>query len=102
MKTETLESIGANGTKLSIIGAGTASAGLWTASEIAAIVGALVAIAGLIITWYYKRKANRRLEAEHHLRQQERQMRMDLMRATGQPRTACDTPTDLGALEALE
>ena len=102
MKTETLESIGAAGNKAAIVGAGLSSAGLLTASEFAAIVGALVAIAGLIVTWYYKRKANRRLEAEHLLRQQERHMRMDLMRATGQPRTPCDTPTDLGALENLE
>ena len=102
MKTETLDSIGANGTKLSIIGAGTASAGLWTASEIAAIVGALVAIAGLIITWYYKRAADQRMVAEHSLRQQERQIRIDLMRSTGQPHTACDTPTDIGALEGSE
>ena len=102
MKPETLDSIGAAGTKMSIVGAGTAGAGWLTASEFAAIVGALVAIAGLVVTWYYKRKANRRLEAEHLLRQQERQMRMDLMRATGQPRTACDTPSDLGALEAIE
>ncbi len=103
MKTETLDSIGTAGMKVSIIGAGAASAGLWTASELAAIVGALVAIAGLAITWYYKRQANRRLAAEHLLRQQERQMRMDLMRITGRPvNPACDTPTDLGALEAVE
>lgn len=102
MKPETLDSIGAAGTKMSIVGAGTAGAGWLTASEFAAIVGALVAIAGLIITWYYKRKANQRLEAEHLLRQQERQMRMDLMHATGRPHTACDTPTDFNALEALE
>ena len=102
MKPETLDSIGTAGMKVSVLGAGTAGAGLWTASEVAAIVGALVAIAGLIITWYYKRKANLRLELEHLLRQQERQMRMDLMRATDQPRTACDTPSDLGALEAIE
>lgn len=102
MKPETLDSIGAAGTKMSIVGAGTAGAGWLTASEFAAIVGALVAIAGLIITWYYKREANRRLVAEHQLRQEERQMRMDLMRATGHPSTSCDTPTDYGALEALE
>lgn len=100
MKPETLDSIGTAGVKMSVIGAGTASAGLWTASEVAAIVGALVAIAGLVITWYYKRVANLRLDAEHQLRQQERQMRMDLMRATGQPHTACDTPSEFGAMEA--
>ena len=102
MRTETLESISAAGTKASIAGAGLSSFGLWTASEIAAVIGALVAVAGFVITWYYKRRANDRLEAEHLLRQQERQMRMDLMRATGQPHTACDTATDMGALETLE
>ena len=99
MKTETLDSIGAAGNKLTIVGGGLAGAGWLTATEFAAIVGALVTVLGLVITWYYKREANRRLTAEHNLRQQERQMRIDLMRATGRPVTH---DTDLGALEADE
>lgn len=99
MKTETLESIGATGTKVSLIGAGTASAGLWTASELAAVIGALVAIAGLCITWHYKREAHRRLAAESDLRNRERLLRIDLMERAGHP---IPHDTDLGALEADE
>ncbi|ADU99458.1 holin [Alicycliphilus denitrificans] len=98
MKTETLDSIGAAGNKVTIVGASLSGAGWLTASEFAAIVGALVAIAGVVITWYYKRQANRRLAAEHALRQQERQMRIDLMRATGLPQVPCGD-TDIGRLE---
>ena len=99
MKTETLESIGAAGSKATIAGGSVAVAGKMTATDIATYVGAAVAIIGLLITWYYKREANRRLAAEHALRQQERQIRIDLMRATGRPMRH---DTDLGALEADE
>ena len=99
MKTETLESIGAAGYKATIAGGSVAVAGKMTATDIATYVGAAVAIIGLLITWYYKREANRRLAAEHALRQQERQIRIDLMRATGRP---VRHDTDLGALEADE
>ncbi|MDH0423446.1 holin [Delftia tsuruhatensis] len=99
MKTETLDSIGAAGNKVTIAGAGLSGAGYITASEFAAIVGALVALAGVAITWYYKREANRRLVAEHALRQQERQIRIDLMRATRQP---VPHDTNMGALEDVD
>ena len=99
MKTETLDSLGAAGNKATILGGGVAGAGWLTASEFAAIVGAMVAVAGLVITWYYKREANRRWVEEHALRQQERQVRIDMMRATGHP---VPHDTDLGALEVDE
>lgn len=99
MKTETLESLGAAGNKATIVGGSVAGAGWLTASEFAAIVGALVAVAGLVITWYYKREANRRLVAEHNLRQQERQIRIDMMRATGHP---VPHDSDMTPLEADE
>ena len=99
MKTETLESIGAVGNKVSVFGVGLSGAGWLTTSEFAAIVGAVVAVGGLVITWYYKREANRRLAIEHAMRQQERQMRIDLMRATQRP---VHHETDLGELEASE
>lgn len=99
MKTETLESLGAAGNKATIVGGSVAGAGWLTASEFAAIVGAIVAVAGLAITWYYKREANRRLVAEHNLRQQERQIRIDMMRATGHP---VSHDSDMAPLEADE
>ena len=52
-----------------------------------------------MVTWYYKREANRRLIAEHALRVQERQIRIDLMRATGR---AMPHDTDMAKLEADE
>ena len=90
MKTETLDSIGAAGTKVSIVGAGTAGAGLLSASELAAIVGALVAIAGFVITWHYKREAARLRREEYAGKERERELRMQLMRQTGMP-VSCDT-----------
>lgn len=99
MKTETLDSIGAAGTKVSIFGAGTASAGLLSASEIAAIVGALVAIAGLVVTWSYKREAARLRRDEYAGKERERELRMQLMRRTGVP-VSCNS--GLGDLDGDE
>lgn len=80
MKTETIEIIGDIGNKTTIAGGGIAGAGWLTASEFAAIVGAIVAVAGLMITWYYKREANRRWAAEHVLRQEAMLIRVARMR----------------------
>ena len=60
MKTETLEAIGAAGNKATIIGGSVAVAGKLSAADIAAYIGAAVAIIGLLITWFYKREANKR------------------------------------------
>lgn len=86
MKTETLEAIGAAGNKATVIGGSVAVAGKLSAADIAAYIGAAVAIIGLLITWFYKREANkrqaaddRRREAEHQRREEERAMRMQLM-----------------------
>ena len=63
--------------------------------------GVCIALLGALVSWYYKREANRRLAAEHALRQQERQIRIDIMRASGLiPPTTRDT--DLGELGADE
>lgn len=107
MKTETLEAIGAAGNKATIVGGSVAVAGKLSAADIAAYVGAAVAVIGLLITWYYKREANKRQalddlrrEAEHQRRETERDMRMQLMRASGVPVFHRDT--NLGELGADE
>ena len=107
MKTETLEAIGAAGNKATILGGSVALAGKLSAADLAAYVGAAVAVIGLLITWFYKREANkrhaaddRRREAEHHRREAERDMRMQLMRTSGVPVFHRDT--DLGELGADE
>ena len=105
MKTETLEAIGAAGNKATVIGGSVAVAGKLSAADIAAYIGAAVAIIGLLITWFYKREANkrqaaddRRREAEHQRREEERAVRMQLMRTSGVPVFHRDT--DLGELGA--
>ena len=103
MKTETLEAIGAAGSKATILGGSVAVAGKLSAADIAAYIGAAVAIIGLLITWFYKREAtkrqaadNRRREVEYQRREAERDMRMQLMRTSGVPVFHRDT--DLGEL----
>lgn len=68
MKTETIESLGGTGSKTIVAGAGLTSFGWIASNEFWGLVGAAVAIAGLCITWYYKREANRRQVLEHALR----------------------------------
>lgn len=68
MKNETIEALGATGSKTIVTGAGLTSFGWITSNEFLGLVGAIVAVAGLAITWYYKREANRRHAREHELR----------------------------------
>jgi hypothetical protein len=100
MKTETLETIGAAGNKLTITGGALAVAGKWTATDIAAYVGAAVAIIGLLITWYYKREANKRTARYYAMKERESELRIEMMRSTGRPVFQQDT--DLGQLVADE
>ncbi len=99
MKNETIDAAAAAASKLTLAGAVGGFWGWLTANGTLGLIGACVAIGGMAINWYYKREANRRLIAEHELRQRERQMRIDLMRATGRP---IPHDSDLGALEADE
>jgi len=107
MKTETLEAIGAAGNKATIIGGSMAVAGKLSATDIAAYVGAAVAIIGLLITWYYKHQANKRqvelnarLNLEVDRREEERSLRMQLMRTSGRPVFHADA--DLGVIDGME
>lgn len=68
MRNETIEALGATGSKTIVTGAGLTSFGWLTSNEFLGLVGAIVAVAGLVITWYYKREANRRHAREHELR----------------------------------
>lgn len=65
---DTIEALGATGSKAIATGAGLTSFGWLTSNEFLGLVGAAVAIAGLAVTWYYKREANRRQAREHALR----------------------------------
>ncbi|MGV3679933.1 MAG: holin [Acidovorax sp.] len=87
MKDQTVEQLGAAGSKTIVTGVGLTSFSWITSNEFLGLVGAAVAIAGLIITWWYKRKANARQEVEHQLR-------------VARLRKGMDSDTDLGTLGA--
>lgn len=64
MQQETEAAIAAGASKFTAAAGATSIAGWLNANNIAAVLGAAAAIAGAIVTWYYKRKADRR-EAEY-------------------------------------
>lgn len=89
MKTETIEQVGGAANKVTLAGAGLSGWGWLASNESLGLVGALVAIGGLVVTWYYKREANKRHAAEHQLRM-------------ARLRRGMDSDTDLGTLGADE
>ena len=99
MKSETIDALATAGSRTTGGGAVVGFLGWLASSQAIGLLGICIALLGALVSWYYKREANRRFAAEHSLRQQERQSRIDLMRATG--RTVLHD-TDMGALEADE
>lgn len=102
-----MEAISSAGVKASVVGGGVAIFGGLTAADLAAYVGAIVAILGVVVNSYYKHKTDKRhalesqrREAEHQRREAERSLRMELMRTSGVPIFHHDT--DLGELGADE
>jgi len=89
MKTETIEQVGGAANKVTLAGAGISGWGWLASNEFLGLVGALVAVGGLVVTWYYKREANKRHAAEHQLRM-------------ARLRRGMDGDTDLGTLGADE
>ena len=104
MKNETIDAtMAAIGTKATYTGAGVSGLGWFLSNEFFGLAGVIIGTVGLLITWYYKREANkrhaeddRRREAEHQRREAERDIRMQLMRTSGVPVFHRDT--DLGEL----
>lgn len=81
MRTDTIDQVAAAANKTTIAGGGLAGFGWLTSNEIYGLIGAAVAVVGLLVTWYYKREANRR-HAELH------EIKMARLRA------GLDDPTD--------
>ena len=111
MKSETVDAIdvamAAAGTKATYAGATVSGLGWFLSNEFFGLAGILIGLAGLLITAYFKHKADKRhameekrREAEHLRRQDERDLRMQLMRTSGVPVFHRDT--DLGELGADE
>ncbi|KRC36225.1 holin [Acidovorax sp. Root219] len=87
MKNETIDQLGAAGSKTIVTGAALTSWSWFTSNEFLGLFGAAIAVAGLVLTWYYKRKSNARQEVEHQLR-------------VARLRKGLHSDTDLGALGA--
>ena len=72
MKSETVDAIdvtmAAVGTKATYTGIGFSGLGWFLSNEFFGLAGILIGTAGLLITWYYKHKADRRHMHEHELR----------------------------------
>jgi hypothetical protein len=69
MKNEAIEaSVAAVASKSTQAGAVAAGVGWFLSNEFAVFFGIVVAIGGLMVNWYYKRKADRRAEHLHALR----------------------------------
>ena len=94
MKSEAIDlTIAAAGSKVTYAGAGVGGLGWLFSSEFVGVIGVLIALAGVCVNWYYKRKASLRMEKESQLKQEETKVRIDLMRRSGQiiPDTSCPT-----------
>lgn len=93
MKSETVDAIdvtmAAVGTKATYTGVGVSGLGWFLSNEFFGLAGILIGTAGLLITWYYKHKADVRHTREHDLR-------VDMLRRGRRP------DTDLGELGADE
>jgi hypothetical protein len=69
MKTQAAEvAAGQAGTTMTIGGGSMAVYGGLTSQELIALAGLMVAIAGYLLGWYYKRKADRRGQIYHEAR----------------------------------
>lgn len=90
MKNETLDAtMAALGSKATYTGAGVSGLGWFLSNEFFGLAGVCIGLAGLLITWHYKRQA-------HLLRVREHDLRTDLLMRGRR------TDTDLGELGADE
>lgn len=69
MKPEQLDAAASAGMKTTVAGATVAgSAWVFSLNEAVAIIGLIAAVGGFFVSWYYKHKQDRRLQAIHDLR----------------------------------
>ena len=87
MNDETISNLASMGDRARDAGAGLGVFGWLLSSQFIGLAGVVVALIGVLISWHYKREANRRYVAEHELR-------MLLLRRGHRP------DTDLGELGA--
>lgn len=108
-KTDMLEKIGDIGNKVTITTGGTSLLlGWFTTEHVLSLIAAICTVAGMLITWYYKREAARRMaqEATHRaeihalraetqrLRNEELRERLRLLRSGNWPESRIKTELD--------
>lgn len=67
------------GSKATYTGAGFGFSGWWLSSEVGVFVGIIGVVGGLLVNMYYRRKDDRRRQAEHDLRMTLQADRRELM-----------------------
>ncbi len=117
MNREALETMSAAGSKATVAGASLTGWGWVVSNEFFGLMGVAIALCGLLMNVYSRRKADARAaaedarrereyqarQAEREARQAERQLRMDLMRITQRPVWPPEEPeSDLAKLEPSE
>lgn len=102
MKTEMMDRIGALSGKATMgVGAAGALWGWITVERIFSAIGVLIGVAGLLVTWYYKREANKRHKQAAELQAQLLRERLALLRRGASPE-ALRLDSDLMGLEKME
>lgn len=98
MRTEMLDKAGQIAAKATV-GAGAVSAvwGWLTVERIFSALGVLIGVGGLLITWYYKRRADRRSQSATALHEEFMRARIELLRSGAAP-GALRVDTDFGLL----
>lgn len=80
-KTDMLEKIGDIGNKVTITTGGTSLLlGWFTTEHVLSLIAAICTVAGMLITWYYKREAARRLAQEAARRAEIHALRVETQR----------------------
>lgn len=102
MKQHMMERVSEASMKVSITAGATSAFWGWlTVERIFSLIGLLVAVGGMLISWHYKRKATAMREREAALREELLRARIEHLRM-GATAAALQSDTDPGRLESLE
>lgn len=95
--------------KVTLGSAGVTGVAWLTSNEFLGLSGFIIALASLVIGWYYKRETKKlqllddeRKRKDYEGREAERQVRIEVMRKTGIPMHPPKEDTGFGVLEAQE
>ena len=87
---EQVEAITSAASRTTYAGAGVALWSWVTSNGFLGLVGAAVAIGGLLVNWYYRREADARERAAHELQMEEQRLRVALLKQRHRGQYAVD------------